>query len=507
MRVHIFWVIVSSFLLGVFVRSIVVFSWTTIGFFIVLGSLCALLPFVSEVEKRAAALAALFCMFFALGAWRMESAIVGSDPSIDAYIGTKVVIEGVVVQEPDVRENTVRIPVRIVTIASTTVESTLSVIVSAPLHTDVRYGDRVRVQGKLRTPDRFETGRAKTAEGGSPDRSHSDRFRGRFFEYPGYLAKDRILYTMSFASVDVLEREGGNALKKIAITIKQKYLEGLMLALPEPQAGLGGGITVGDKRGLGEELAETFRVVGLTHIVVLSGYNIIVVVDALLRALAHSPQVLRLSVGAFVAFFFAAITGFASASTRAALMAMIAIFGKATGRMYLAGRALALVALCMVFFNPYLLVFDPGFQLSVIATAGLIVFAPLIEPYLSWLSVRFGLREIAAATLGTQIAVLPLLLYQNSMLSIFALPVNLLVLIAVPWAMLFSALAALFGLFTGVLAPFFGFPAYVLLSYIIGIAKVFAVLPLATLSVPAFNAVWIFIVYALLFGGTYLLKK
>lgn len=488
MAVRIFWTASIFFLLGVALRTMLPIGWVSMLFFAALAVVPFMYMLFTRSRERSLVLSLVALLTFAGGMMRMHVGIIEPEPLLDAYVGEKVVITGFVQDEPDVRENNVRIPLRVLSVASTSVPSQVAVLVVAPLHTEVRYGDTISAEGKLEIPKAFETG------------------AGRYFDYPGFLAKDRILYSISFARVESRGKNEGNRIKAWAIGAKQKYLEGLSNALSEPHAGLAGGITVGDKRGLGEELSETFRTVGLTHIVVLSGYNIMVVVEALMRALSHAPQALRLSIGVFVAFFFAAITGFASASSRAALMASIAIAGKASGRSYLASRALALVATGMVVWNPYILIFDPGFQLSIVATAGLIHFSPLFESRLTFLTSRFGLRDIAAATLGTQLAVLPLLLYQNGQLSLFALPANLLALVMIPSAMLLSALAAFFGLFTGVVAPLFGFPAYLLLSYVISVAEFFAWLPLSSLSVPAFGLWWLLCMYAVIGVIAYFLR-
>ena len=98
-----------------------------------------------------------------------------------------------------------------------------------------------------------------------------------------------------------------------------------------------------------------------------------------------------------------------------------------------------------------------------------------------------NLREIAATTIGTQLAVLPLLLYQSGQLSLVALPANLLALIVVPYAMLASFIAGIGGLVAGPLAPVVGFPAYALLSYILFIAEGAARIPFATVSIGIFS--------------------
>lgn len=408
----------------------------------------------------------------------MDSAILAPDPAFVSQLGEKVALEGFVFNEPDVREASVRIPLRL--------ESGMGILVVAPAHADVRYGDRVHAEGILRLPESFETG------------------VGREFNYPAYLARDGISYELAFANVETVGRGAPNPIKSLAIWTKQKFLEGLGRVLPEPHAGLAGGITVGDKRGLGADLSDVFRTVGLIHIVVLSGYNIMIVMEGLSRLLGwfHASRYIRLGTTIFIAVFFALMTGLASASVRAAAMATLAVIGKATGRMYLASRALGLVAAGMVLWNPYILAFDPGFQLSVLATAGLIVFTPAVVTRLKFVTRKFGLREIAATTLGTQIAVLPLLLYQSGQLPLFSLPANLLALIAVPWAMLLSALAALGGIIFGSFGVVLAFPAYVLLAYIVEVGELLAVLPYASVELPAFSAWWLVAVYGVMLVWT-----
>lgn len=481
MGAQILWAGVGGFLIGVFLRSFFAFGWWTIVFLIFCAGMVVVTAYVARGRKDFAVVAAIALCAIAAGSARMHASVFEGDAALDVWIGEKVVIEGVVVDEPDARENNIRIPVRVALVASTTVERAVSVLVVAPLHTQVAYGDRVTAKGELRLPESFETG------------------TGHAFNYPAYLAKDNIGYELSFATVEKTGEVKRNPLKAGAIWIKQKYLEGLGMALSEPEAGLAGGITAGDKRGLGGDLSETFRIVGLIHIVVLSGYNIMVVIGFIERSLGWTKLWIRSLLAVCVAIFFALITGLASSSVRAASMAVIATAGKTSGRTYLASRALGVVAVGMVLWNPFVLAFDPGFQLSVIATLGLIFISPLFAMRLTWITERFQLREIAAATLGTQAAVLPLILYQSGSLSVYSLPANLLALIVVPYAMLLSFIAGVFGTFAGPVAPVIGFPAYVLLWYITAVAKFFAWLPFSALTIPAFSVVWLFVAYAALF--------
>lgn len=482
MSLRIFWAAIVGFLGGVFFRSFFSVGWYEIGFLLVVAAALFILGFVSRAQKSF--LIGSLLVACSLGIVRMHSGELVPEPLLDGQIEQKVVIEGIVFDEPDARENSTRISIAADTLITKTGTTTITagVLAIAPQHIAIMYGDRARATGVLRFPESFDAG------------------SGREFNYPAYLAKDGIGYELSFAEIKKVGDGKRNPIKAGAIFIKRIYLEGIVMALPEPHAGLAGGITAGDKRALGGELTDVFRTVGLIHIVVLSGYNIMVVIGFLDRILSGGHRYVRFSLGIGVAIFFALITGLASSSVRAASMAVIATIGKATGRTYLAGRALATVAFLMVLWNPWLLAFDPGFQLSIIATWGLISIAPLVASKLLFVTERFGFREIAATTIGTQIAVLPLLLYQTGQLSLIALPANLLALIVVPWAMLASFIAGVFGVLAGPLAPIIGFPAYVLLSYILFVAEWAARIPFASITIGALSVATLFVCYAIIVG-------
>ena len=158
----------------------------------------------------------------------------------------------------------------------------------------------------------------------------------------------------------------------------------------------------------------------------------------------------------------------------------------------------------MLAWNPLYLVFDPGFGLSVAATAGLIWLASPIETMLVFFKNAFW-KNAVATTLAAQIAVLPLLLYDTGNLSLVAIPANLLVMPVVPFAMAFSALAGLGGIFLGTFAPLLGiilaFPAYLANAYFIGVAQKAAGLPLAAFTLPLFPFWLVLVAYAILIAA------
>ena len=485
MSSKVLWALVGGFLFGVFLRTLFPLGHAFVWFAFLLSASAAACAFVEREKWQALIIVAVGLAAFALGLLRMESATLRGDLELTRRLGSNVVLVGYVEDESDVRETNVRLHVEVHTLiqkGGADIPIKAGVLIVAPAHTEVAYGDSVRAEGKLGLPEAFDTS------------------EGREFDYPMFLARDGILYTLSFAKVETLGENHGNILKAVAIRVKQEFLRGLQAVLPEPEAGLGGGITVGDKRSIGKELSTIFQSVSLIHVIVLSGYNITLVINAVRRALLHAPRLFQYSGIALSVVFVVLMTGGASSAVRAGAMALIAVFARATGRTYLAGRILGVVAAGMVLWNPFTLVFDPGFQLSVLATLGLILFTPVFAARLLWVPEKFGLREILASTLGTQLMDLPLLLYRNGLFSIVAPPANLLALVAVPYAMFASIIAGIGGVFFGSLALPLALPALALLWYIIEVAKSFAALPFAALAVPAFSAWWLVPVYTFIFG-------
>ena len=175
-------------------------------------------------------------------------------------------------------------------------------------------------------------------------------------------------------------------------------------------------------------------------------------------------------------------------------MACIALFARASGRRYDALRALCFVLLILLLWNPLSLAYDPGFELSFVATLGLILGTPLIEPRLAFLRYE-TLREITATTIAAQIAVLPLLLWQTGNLSLVSVPANVLVSLVIPLAMGLSFIAGLVGIILPVIATLAGIPAYLLLSYIIAVAEFSASLPLAHVILPSFSICFVALAY------------
>jgi competence protein ComEC len=413
----------------------------------------------------------IFIIAFLLGAAlgvRGWFALSAEAPTLLQFAGTPAVVSGTVADDPDMRATAVRAVIRVSEINSTPAEGTILAVL--PRDTELQYGDRITVRGVLEEPQSFETN------------------TGRTFDYPGYLRARGISLIMDHASVRETT-EGSAGILRSLYALKHYFERALERVMQEPQASLMEGLLLGEKSGLPQALTQAFVLAGLIHIVVLSGYNIGVVAEWVLRLFAlFLPRKVALAGAAAVIVLFALMAGGGMATVRAALMGLLAVLARYLNRPAAALRALAVAVAAMLLYNP-LILFDVGFILSVLATFGLITLAPWVERYLSWLPAG-GVRSTAATTIAVQLYVLPALLYFTGVLSFVSFPINILVLPGVPLAMLLGFLAGLLALAHPYLALLPALCADMLLRAIIWIAQTAASLPLAAAVVPAFPA-WI----------------
>jgi len=465
--------VVTGFASGIFFRSLFFFSWPPIVFVLILATLFGAAAFLKS--RPLYVLGGMFCLFVAFG---MVRAIIADTPLPDAFVRDlrhRVQYEGIVVSDPDVREKNQRIALEV---------DNVGILAVMPLSAEVKVGDRVRVYGALSLPQAFETE------------------NGRTFRYDKYLQARGIRFLIQYGSIYTVEPAPWYSVPAALARIKHSFLDGLNRALPMPDAALAGGIVIGGKQGLGTALQDAFTRSGLVQIIVLSGYNVMIVAEwvMIFLALLRLPRRLQFFAGGAALLLFVGIAGISATAVRAAIMAVIALYARATGRSYAASRALLFTVLVMLIWNPLYLVFDPGFGLSVAATAGIIWLSPIIETRLMHLWPFW--RNAIATTLAAQISVLPLLLYNIGLFSLVALPANLLVNPLVPLAMAASAIAGVVGMTVGPFIPFIatvaGYPALILTRYFIFIAEKSSALPYAAFDLPLFPFWLVLIAYAIL---------
>ncbi|MDD5032815.1 MAG: ComEC/Rec2 family competence protein [Candidatus Pacebacteria bacterium] len=459
MHSRIFLIFCACFALGVFFSSFADLS-LFFGLFWIFLSLVFAGFSISPVFIHRKIIIFLSISLFAFGSgcfWFSFKAVSSSEiKTLENKIEEKIVLVLTVSEEPEERENHTNIVFE--------TKEGVKIFTSANRYPALKYGDSAEVKGVLKSPEKFS----------------SD------FDWPAYLSKDEIYFQMFYPEIKLTSSGDSLSLKGGLYAIKEKFISSINRIIPEPESALLGGLTVGAKRSLPESLLEDFKKTGVAHIVVLSGYNITIVADAIIKLFNFLPSAFGIGFGFLSIVLFTLMTGASATAVRASIMAGVALLARSTGRVYEATMALVFAGFLMIICNPKILRFDASFQLSFLATLSLIYLAPVLEKRFLFFPKKFGIRTLASSTLSAQIFVLPLLLYKTGIFSAVSLPVNLLILPFIPATMLFGFLA---GVADFIFAPFslpFGWIAHGFLAYELKVVEFFAGLPLSSFSLPNF---------------------
>ena len=471
-RQRLIFIFIFGFLSGVLVSSFIfVPPILAVLFIIVSGAILLAEKIEQKKVGKEVLFAALAIISFALGAFRYDIKDFHSvNQELEAQVGKQTAVVGIVSGEPEKRDNDTRF------IVSAEGEK---ILVYTDLFSPVRYGDEVKITGKLQKPGVIDDG------------------TGKPFDYAQYLSKDETYYTLSFAQVEILSQDNGNPVRTALIGIKNSFISRTETILPESEAGLLSGLLIAGKQAMPKSVLDEFRRAGVIHVVVLSGFHVNVIAAFLFLSLVfvfstfkiHSvkaPRVLAV-LGIIV---FVIMAGASASIIRAAVMAIIALGGKLAGRNYNAPRALLVAVFIMSVQNPKILAFDPGFHLSVLATLGMIYIAPIFKSKFSILSDFFGFRELMAITCAAQLAVIPYILYSMGQFSVVAPISNVLIIPFVSTAMLIGFTATLLSYLSNILALPFAYVAHLLLSWILYVSETLGNLTLASINI-SFFPLWL----------------
>ena len=270
----------------------------------------------------------------------------------------------------------------------------------------VGEGQRVSVELKLARPRGFR----------NPDA----------FDYPAFLRREGILLVGSGRAESLVPLTPDEP--PWPVRVKRWAVAAIGAHLPETSAALLAGLILGEKTGLPAETDEAFRRAGVYHILAVSGFNVALLASSVffvLSALGVSRRTTAVAAGVALVGFALVVGGQASV-LRATVMGLLLLTAMLLDRESQLMNALALAALVLLVWRPGDL-WDPGFQLSFAATAGIIYLTPSIT---SWLAARgwpAWLATAVAVSVGAQAAVTPVMLAHFNQLSLVGIVANLVV--------------------------------------------------------------------------------
>jgi competence protein ComEC len=356
-----------------------------------------------------------------------------------SLVGYNVTISGSVTEDPDVGKSG-ELLLRLGSLKSSEHDLAGMIWVSADSNADIKRADLVTVKGKLIEGFGNFAGSIYRAEIAKVQRPQPGDIAGRFRDW---------------------------------------FADGVRKAIPEPEASLGIGYLVGQRRSLPPELDSALKIVGLTHVVVASGYNLTILVRLARRLFVKvSKYLAALSAGSMILLFMA-VTGLSPSMSRAGLVAGLSLLVWYYGRKFHPLVLLPFAAAITLLINPSYGWNDLGWQLSFAAFAGVMIVAPLLQAYFFGDKKPGTVRQILGETVSAQICTLPILVLAFGQFSNVAIVANLLVLPFVPLAMLLTFISGVGALLIPAYAAIFGAPASWLLQYMTTVTQYLAQIPWA----------------------------
>jgi competence protein ComEC len=440
----------------------------------------------------------LVILFLSIGAIRYQLDQPTIDPSFIAYYNdqsTETIMDGVLVEPPDVRDTFVNLRLRIDQLHQVNEDQFIPVqgllLVRVSTSTSFLYGDRIRLQGHPETPPENED-----------------------FSYRDYLANQGIFSYISYPSSSLLQHGEGNPIYSALYAFRQHAIDVVYSLFPDPEASLLAGILLGVQSGIPQDVQDAFRLTGTSHIIVISGFNITIIAGLFTfmfsRLLGERHGAIVAAIGII---FYTLLVGANPAVVRAAILGMLTLLGHQVGRRQVGLNSLAIVGAAMAFVTPTVL-WDVSFQLSFAATLGIMLYA---EPFTNWF-INFAARfiphdkahrlagpvgEYFLLTLAAQLTTLPLMIYYFKRISFTSLIANPLILPAQPPLMVLGGLSVLTGMIIKPIGQLLAWATWPFTAYTIRMVEWLSDVPHGSIPLGQIAFPLILLFYAVLFTLTF----
>ncbi|HNU96653.1 MAG TPA: ComEC/Rec2 family competence protein [Candidatus Portnoybacteria bacterium] len=380
---------------------------------------------------------------------------------------------GKIIKEPIIKSSSMQITIN---------TDTGKILITAPNYPKYNYGDVLKIEGKLQFPIVFED-----------------------FNYKQYLAKDKIYYVMYYPKIELIDENQGNKIFSAILKFKNKIIDKIETIMPFPEASILEGIILGNKQIFSEEIKNNLSITGTSHIAAISGMNIVIISNIVMIFLIGlgfwRKQAFWITVMLIIAFIF--MVGAPASAVRAGIMGIILLYAKKIGRLGNITRIMVFAGAIMLIFNPLLLRYDIGFQLSFLAVLGLIYIKPIFDRILEKILKKEQINnflQIITTTISAQIAVLGVLIYNFGRISFISPIVNVLI---VPFITLLTIIGIIFigGAMISIwIGKILLWPAYLGTTYVLRIIDWFAKIPWASKQISNVHWLWAIGYYILLVG-------
>lgn len=400
---------------------------------------------------------------------------VGLLPHYSNPYGEYITFVGQIIREPEIRIDSQRLIIK-----SDAIEGVVQI--TRPLQPRYTVGDLLEIQCVLRKPEAFDS-----------------------FAYDKYLERYGISALCRYPGIEHIGFS--HSWRSVLFAAKEYTVQRFIYSIPAPEHSIILGAVFGDKRAVPPHITESFRITGTSHLLVISGMHVSILITIMTRLLQSIRISNRWSVYAIMVLLavYVTLTGFQASALRASLFGVTALLAELLGRTRSSLRILVMIAAVLLLWQPLLLFYDAGFQLSFLATAGIIIFQKPIEQVIRFIPEWATFRSTAATSLAAMITTTPLIIYSFETLSIIALLANTVVVPLMPSIMCGAIVAIIVSLFfPSSMAMWLNLPLTHILHIFISIVDWFSQLPYASISGVNIHPVVLVFLYLLISIAAYI---
>lgn len=368
-----------------------------------------------------------------LGLWR-GSEVGQRSTIVDTLLSEQVVVSGKLAEDPSLSKNSKQV-LKLKDVTINDVEITGLLLVTTGNNIEFLRSDSIVAQGKLSGPI-----------GG---------FVGSMYEV-------EIMQIVNTSEFDT------------GLKVRNWFSAQLQKVMDEKYVGFAMGLLVGSKSNINEELASDLRTVGLTHIIVASGFNLTVLVGVARKIFAKVSRYFACLAGGTLIIGFIAISGVSPSMLRAGIVAGLSLIAWYFGKKLSAIVLLLVVACVTAWVSPYYIWGDGGWYLSFLAFTGVLIVAQIIENVLFGDKKASVVRSSFIETISAIIMTAPYVVYSFGEFSFVSVFANVTI---VPFVPAIMALIFITGIFSYVFNPLgvaLGYITDLSMQYIASVSRYFS---------------------------------
>lgn len=296
---------------------------------------------------------------------------------------------------------------------------------------------------------------------------------------------------MSFAQMQVIDHD-----HSFLNTVRRRFSAGMISALPEPLGSFGMGLLIGGHTTLPDSVYQDLLMVGLVHIIAVSGYNLTIILRAAMKLFGKRSKYQTTLFSVTLILVFLMLTGSSASIVRASIVSLMSLAAWYYGRAFKPLLLILLAAAGTALVNPLYVWGDMGWYLSFLAFYGVMVVGPLVSERFVPEKIRGNvLVGVGVESMCAELMTLPVVLHVFGQMSLVNLPANVFIAAVVPLAMLLSVIAGLAGTFLLPVVGWLAWPAVILLTYMLDAAHLLASIPHIFLKNLGFSATAMIIAY------------